>query len=75
MLYNDATYVNLPDGTSSTGARIVFLSGDGGSVLKYPAHQQRSNALLEAPSLQKLCHEPGGCESAFVIGCFLTELI
>ena len=44
-------------------------------VVKYPAHQQKSNALLEALLLQKLCHEPGGCESAFVIGCFLTELI
>ena len=44
-------------------------------VVKYPAHQQKSNALLEALLLQKLCHEPGGCESAFVIGCFLTKLI
>ena len=31
FLYNDASYANLPDGTSSTGGRIVWLVGDNGN--------------------------------------------
>ena len=56
MLYNDDSNANIPDRTSSTGAGVIFLPGDGEIVAQHYGHHRRSKALPEAPSLQKLCH-------------------
>ena len=75
MFYNDASYANLPDGTSSTGARIIFLSGDGGRFCPISWSSTKIKCIVRSTLAVEALSLTEGCESAFVIGCFLTEPI
>jgi len=75
LLYNDASYANLPDGTSSTGARIIFLSGDGGRCCPISWSSTKIKRVVKSTLAAEALSLADGCESAFLIGRLLTELI
>ena len=75
MLYNDASCTSLPDGTSSTGARIIFLPGDEGRCCPISWLSTKINRIVRSTLAAEALSLTGDCERAFVIECFLTELI
>ena len=75
MLYNDASCTNLPDGTSSTGASIIFLPGDEGRCCPISWLSTKINRIVRSTLAAEALSLTGDCERAFVIECFLTELI
>lgn len=75
MFYSDASYVNLPNGTSVSGARIIFLSGDGGKFCPISWSSMKIKRVVRSTLAEEASRLTKDCERSFVIGCLLTELI
>ena len=55
LLYNGASYANLPDDTSSTGSKIVWLLGDNGNGCPISRSSTKSSELCEVRWQLKHC--------------------
>ena len=75
LLYNDASYANLPDGTSSTGGRIVWLRGENGNCCPISWSSTKIKRVVRSTLAAEALSLAEGCESAFLVGSLLTELI
>ena len=75
MLFNDASFANLPDGTSSTGGRVVFLSGEGDKCCPISWSSTKIKRVVRSTLAAETLSLADGSEGVFVIGCLLTELI
>ena len=75
LLFNDASFANLPDGTSSTGGRVVFLSGEGDKCCPISWSSTKIKRVVRSTLAAETLSLADGCEGVFVIGCLLTELI
>ena len=75
ILFNDASFANLPDGTSSTGGRVVFLSGEGDKCCPISWSSTKIKRVVRSTLAAETLSLADGCEGVFVIGCLLTELI
>jgi len=75
MLFNDASFANLPDETSSTGGRVVFLFVEGDKYCPISWSSTKIKRVVRSTLAAETLSLADGCESVFVIGCLLTELI
>ena len=75
MLYNDGSNANIPDRTSSTGAGIIFLPGDGERCCSISWSSSKIKSIARSTLAAEALSLTEGCESAIVIGSFLTKLI
>eukprot|EP00111_Clytia_hemisphaerica_P012072 TCONS_00035475-protein len=75
MLFNDASFANLPDRTSSTGGRVVFLFGEGDKCCPTSWSSTKIKRIVRSTLAVETLSLADGCEGVFVIGHLLTELI
>ena len=75
MLFNDASFANLPDGPSSTGGRVVFLFGGRIKCCPISWSSTKIKRIVRSTLAAETLSLAIGCEGAFVIRCLLTELI
>ena len=75
LLFNDASYANLPDGTSSTGGRVVFLYGEGDKCCPISWSSTKIKRVVRSTLAAETLSFADGSEEVFVVGCLLTELI